>query len=276
MTYKSEDNDSLIEIRYTDGKPHRVKKDPLKEIKDELAPEKPEQIFDDEKRALYGDLPQAGIKRDLSITARSLNQTLESFNKRRLEAKFSLSKPKMPNLPYYTITFGISSDGSPEWIFKWDFANSKITTVKRPSNGYNIEWTSPKLSKFNEKLLPEIYKTLENYIRRKTEAALPKTKQGLKNYIYNQVSTKGIFRDEYWKGYRNILDKLKSLGLEVISGPTNDNRYSAGYSADGKEKSWDITIKSKDGVELKGYVKAQAAGSSKDPFDAYDIIFVLF
>lgn len=80
-------DDELFEIKYVDGKPKRVKKDPMAEIKSELEIEKPASDFDATKRQLYNDLPQAEIKKDKSITARSLNATLESYNLNRNKYK---------------------------------------------------------------------------------------------------------------------------------------------------------------------------------------------
>lgn len=75
-----EDFTNQIDIHYIDGKLVRKNKDPQKEIKKELNSEEPENMFDDTKRQLYANTPKAELKKDKSITARQLNQTLESYN----------------------------------------------------------------------------------------------------------------------------------------------------------------------------------------------------
>lgn len=159
--------EDLIDIEYHDGKQVRKKVDPLKEIKDELTPDKDANPFDATKAALYRDLPQADIKRDRSITARELNALAESFMKRRFESKFELRTLRMINAPLCEIVYGRKSNGAPEWLFQWVFADSTIRTTVKPSDGYNFEWKNPKLSKFDQALLPEIYSKLEEHIKRK-------------------------------------------------------------------------------------------------------------
>ena len=106
-------------------------------LEDELEPEEDANPFDATKRALYADQPKAKQKMDRSITARDLNMTLESFNRRRNEAQFELARLKMLNAPYCTI---YSKDG--QWIFRWNFKDATISTMKRPDNGYNLTWKS--------------------------------------------------------------------------------------------------------------------------------------
>ena len=163
----SKKHEDLIDIEYHDGKQVRKKVDPLKEIKDELTPDKDANPFDATKAALYGDLPQADIKRDRSITARELNALAESFMKRRLESKFKLRTLRMLNAPHCYIVYEENPDGSPLWQFKWDFTKSSITSEHKPSDGYSFEWKNPKLAKFDRSLLPEIYSKLEEHIKRK-------------------------------------------------------------------------------------------------------------
>lgn len=104
-----------------------------------------------------------------------------------------------------------------------------------------------------------------------------RTKQGMKNHIYGNVDTKGIFKDDYWQGYRKTLEQIKNLGYEVISGPANDAHHNNGYSLDGKEKAWDIQITNPETkIQLRGQIKAQAAGTVEDPLSAYDIVFILY
>lgn len=153
--------EDMIDIKYVDGKPVRVKHNELDELKKELEPEEDANPFDAIKRELYADQPKAKQKMDRSITARDLNVTLESFNRRRNEAQFELARLKMPNAPYCTI---FSKDG--QWTFQWNFKDATISTMKRPDNGYNLTWKSSKFSKFDEELLPEIYKKLSEHINR--------------------------------------------------------------------------------------------------------------
>lgn len=163
----SKKHEDLIDIEYHNGKQVRKKVDPLKEIKDELTPDKDANPFDATKAALYGDLPQADIKRDRSITARELNALAESFMKRRFESKFELRTLRMLNAPHCYIVYGKNPDGSPLWQFKWEFAKSSIVSDVKPSDGYSFEWKNPKLAKFDRSLLPEIYSKLEEHIKRK-------------------------------------------------------------------------------------------------------------
>ena len=153
--------EALFDVKYVDGKPVKVKVDPLKELRDELEPEEDANPFDATKRALYADQPKAKQKMDRSITARDLNMTLESFNRRRNEARFELARLKMPNAPYCAI---FSKDR--QWTFQWNFKDATISTMKRPDNGYELTWKNPKFSKFDENLLPEIYKKLSEHINR--------------------------------------------------------------------------------------------------------------
>ena len=48
-------------------------------------------------------------------------------------------------------------------------AKSSITTDTKPDNGYNLEWKNSKFSKFDKNLLPEIYKKLEEHVKRKKQ-----------------------------------------------------------------------------------------------------------
>jgi len=43
-----------------------------------------------------------------------------------------------------------------------------------------------------------------------------------------------------------------------------------------RSKTYNILIEAEDGMEIEGYVKMMAAGSVKDPFDAYDTCMVLW
>lgn len=153
--------EDMIDIKYVDGKPVRVKHNELDELKKELEPEEDANPFDAIKRELYADQPKAKQKMDRSITARDLNVTLESFNRRRNEAQFELARLKMLNAPYCTI---YSKDR--QWAFQWNFKDATISTKKRPDNGYNLTWKSSKFSKFDKELLPEIYKKLSEHINR--------------------------------------------------------------------------------------------------------------
>ena len=111
-----------------------------------------------------------------------------------------------------------------------------------------------------------------------------KTKQNAIRYLYNKINTKGIFRDTDWSGLRKVTDQIRSLGVELTIAPTNDSWHKSGYAVNDKnvptEKRYDIEINYKniDGKEMaiKGQIACQAAGSVKDPLDAYDIVMTLY
>ena len=170
MNSKSQKSEDMIDIEYHDGKPVKKKVNLLKDLQKELEPEKDANPFDATKAALYADQPDAQIKKDRSITARQLNAYVESFNERRnrlIESKFELHTLKMRNAPLCEIVYGHKSNGAPEWLFQWVFADNIIRTTVKPSDGYNLEWKNPRFSKFDKNLLPEIYNRLEEHIKRK-------------------------------------------------------------------------------------------------------------
>lgn len=88
------DNDiDILEVHYHDGKPEVEKHDISKEIHKEL--HKGDCKCNDAditKSALYAGLPKAKQKRDKSLNARAISSMIESFNKQRNEAKFSVRK----------------------------------------------------------------------------------------------------------------------------------------------------------------------------------------
>lgn len=133
--------EALFDIKYVDGKPVRVKVDPLQELRDELEPEEDVNQADVVKSALYADLPKAKAKMDRSITARALNQTLESYNRKRESAIAGFS----------SIT-GFENRWQDfmkdEWKFRWDKVNGTLKTVQKPENGFNLEYKSKKLIQF--------------------------------------------------------------------------------------------------------------------------------
>lgn len=147
---KSEDT---LDIKYVDGKPVKVKNDPVKEIKKELKAEEPVNFADDVKRALYADQPKAKQKMDRSITARDLNQTVESFNKRRNEVK-SLNESN-------TETFTFKN-----WSFIWDKVAGTLKTNKKPDNGYNLEYKSPKLKNDDKKTATFVHLLMIEHMNR--------------------------------------------------------------------------------------------------------------
>lgn len=111
-----------------------------------------------------------------------------------------------------------------------------------------------------------------------------KTKQNAIRYIYDKINTKGIFRDTDWSGLRKVTDQIRNLGVDLTIAPTNDSWHKAGYAVNDKnvptEKRYDIEINYRniDGKEMaiKGQIACQAAGSVKDPLDAYDIVMTLY
>lgn len=159
--------DEPLQIHYHDGRPEIEKADIAKDIKKELHKDnEPENDADIAKSALYANTPKAKAKMDKSLNARAINSMLESFNRRRNETNFELSRLKMLNAPYCLIYADRAPNGIARWVFKWVFKDSKIVTDTRPENGYGFEWKSPKLAKFDENMLPEIYKKLEEHIKR--------------------------------------------------------------------------------------------------------------
>lgn len=111
-----------------------------------------------------------------------------------------------------------------------------------------------------------------------------KTKQNAIRYLYNKINTKGIFRDNDWSGFRKVVNQIHDLGVDITVGATNDSWHKAGYAVNDKnvptEKRYDIEISYRniDGKEMviKGQIACQAAGSVKDPLDAYDIVMTLY
>lgn len=150
-------NDAL-EVHYVDGKPVVKKVDIVKDIKKELEPEKDSNPFDDLKRQLYNDLPQASIKRDRSMTARALNKVLESFNRYKNENKITEVKIK---------AIGMRLFRCGEWEFEWYTKTGLLVSTDKPSNGYNLEYKSPSIIATKDGALEKVYKIMEEHIKRR-------------------------------------------------------------------------------------------------------------
>lgn len=145
-----DDFTNSIEIHYQDGKPIRKKTDPSDEIKKELKIDEPSNMFDDTKRQLYANLPKAQLKKDRSITARQLNQTLESYNKKRTSFKNET-------------THLFEKDG---YTFKWLPDEGTLTTIKKPSNGLDLSYISTKLKGETSQALRLVHQKIDEHIKR--------------------------------------------------------------------------------------------------------------
>ena len=160
MSSKQRKVEDIIDIEYHDGKPIRKKVNDLDELRKELEPEKDANPFDATKAALYGDLPQASIKRDRSITARELNVLAESFMKRRFETSFSMITGNDARWKKYF---------NKDWEFLWNAVDGVLSTIKKPEYGYSLTLTSPKLkaqSVVDEEVEKFVKNAIEQHIKR--------------------------------------------------------------------------------------------------------------
>ena len=158
-----EDFTNQIEIHYVDGKPVRKNKDPQKEIKKELNSEEPENMFDDTKRQLYANTPKAELKKDKSITARQLNQTLESYNSikfRGESANIDVKNPgvlevpdgkKVDELPQSHFEKLVDKKGYAEVIR----ALTNLEVWNKDKNKSLSSWASNMADKLKKKFRPE-------------------------------------------------------------------------------------------------------------------------
>lgn len=168
MTYKKKNKlsksqkralEALFEIKYVDGKPVRQKTDPFEELRKELEPEEDANPADAAKRELYGNLPQAHAKRDRSITARDLNMTLESFNRRRFETKFSTITGFENRYTDYI------REG---WKFRWDKTTGTISTKEKPEGCKDFYYEDKKLIQFladEPEIADFVYEVLDKHIK---------------------------------------------------------------------------------------------------------------
>ena len=87
-----------------------------------------------------------------------------------------------------------------------------------------------------------------------------------------------IYRDNNWSNVRKVWAELAKYDIDVDIMNTEYNPE--GLSVPEQWKKWEIEIPFIDnkGKENKmlGYLRASAAGSVKDPMDAYDIVVILY
>lgn len=153
--------ESLFHMSYQNGKPVKVKEPTETELlQKELVPDEDKNDADIEKSALYADLPKAKLKMDRSINARALNSMVESYMQHRLETKFTYLVPDCSNPSHALILTG-------PWRFRWDIKTGTVTTIEKPSDGYNIEYKNSTLTSFTKENLQKIYKILEQNIKLK-------------------------------------------------------------------------------------------------------------
>jgi hypothetical protein len=146
MRIKSKALEALYDVKYVDGKPVKVKIDPLAELRKELGePEEPINPADDAKRALYADLPQAHAKRDRSITARDLNMTLESYTKHRNEAGYKEFTSKGHLTILDSKDLAVISDPTGEYKFVWDKKKGVVKSSTMPAGKLKMEYTNPQI-----------------------------------------------------------------------------------------------------------------------------------
>lgn len=113
------------------------------------------------------------------------------------------------------------------------------------------------------------------------ERSFPKSARARMNQIYKEVDKHGIsskiYHDEYWKAvddYENVINNMGyDVSIWVENGGYGD--YDE-YTHMPTSKTYNISISCGDGIDIEGYIKAMAAGSVQDPFDAYDTCMVLW
>lgn len=168
--------ESLFHMSYKDGKPVKEKEPTeLELIQKELNPDEDKNPADTIKSALYADQPKAKVKMDKSINARMLNQSLESYNKRRTEArqwnesnlKFSSVTGFEDRWKKYTIAGG--------WEFMHDREAGILKTTKTPDGALKMEYKSTKLKN------PQGLNVDEPFILSKIEDHLKRNKDFKKN-----------------------------------------------------------------------------------------------
>lgn len=109
----------------------------------------------------------------------------------------------------------------------------------------------------------------------------PKSIKGRMNQIYDAVNKQGLsskkFYDESWAALRLYDEVIADLGYELTYW-VEDGGYGDydEYTHMPMSKTYNIRISCSDGMDIDGYIKMMAAGSVKDPFDAYDTCMVLW
>lgn len=109
----------------------------------------------------------------------------------------------------------------------------------------------------------------------------PKNIKARINRIYRICDAYGLstqkFHDEAWAAIGYYKRAIESLGYEVEIWVKNGG-YCDYDPQDHmpRSKQYEIRITADDGMVIEGYIKCMAAGSVKDPFDAYDTCMVLW
>jgi len=105
------------------------------------------------------------------------------------------------------------------------------------------------------------------------------SKRTIINRIYKVTHdiTSHLYHDENWHGVTLVVDAIESLGYEC-----EVTVKDGGYRSNPKDpfglpwKEYLLRIETPEGFEVKGILNCHAAGSMQDPFDRYDMSFVLW
>lgn len=88
---------------------------------------------------------------------------------------------------------------------------------------------------------------------------------------------KGIYRDDAWQNVHEFIDAIKEIegveDLHVWAGVYHN--YMTGDDSKSPYRDYKIAVETPVGI-LGGYIRCCAAGSVKDPFDAYDMLISLY
>lgn len=106
------------------------------------------------------------------------------------------------------------------------------------------------------------------------KASLYQTKRSAKNQLYRTISplTSHKFSDESWQGVSQVIAALKEEGCEVDTRVENGGYRRNSSGTMWKEYLMDIQCGS---YTFTAILNCHAAGSVEDPFDRYDMTFIL-
>lgn len=109
----------------------------------------------------------------------------------------------------------------------------------------------------------------------------PKSIKSRINRIYKRCDEYGLssqkFHDDAWAAIGHYKRAIESLGYEVEIWVENGGyRDYDPQDHMPRSKQYEIIITADDDMVIEGYIKCMAAGSVKDPFDAYDTCMVLW
>lgn len=103
-----------------------------------------------------------------------------------------------------------------------------------------------------------------------------RNKRGVINEFYKLVYpyTTKRFRDNSWQNVRMILDTIGEWADDINVWVENGGY---GHSPDGMSsfKDWQIEFV-KDGIECRGYLRANACGTMQDEWDSYDVTIIIW